>query len=261
MSTAPATSNKSTLRRLCDAMNTGDPELISETIDELVLPDALIHTPLPIQATGPQLLKEVFTRLHRAFPDLHITIEDLIEQGEKVVSRNTVTGTHQGDYMGIPPTGKTVTYNEIFILRVVDGRIAESWGIVDVAGVGAAAPELAAGVRGGTTDHERQPKELRPVAFAIAYRMLGSVSEAEDVVQEALPAGASGTGGRRADRIARRVRGHGDHPAGDQRAALRARPYASALRTGASVSARILSPSSRRAPDERLGDEPTRSTA
>jgi steroid delta-isomerase-like uncharacterized protein len=132
MATATTTSTKPTLRRFCDAMNTGDQELISETIDELVLPDALIHTPMPIQATGPELLKEVFTRLHRAFPDLHITIEDLIAQGDKVVSRNTVTGTHQGDYMGIRPTGKTVTYNEIFILRVVDGRIAESWGIVDV---------------------------------------------------------------------------------------------------------------------------------
>jgi DNA-directed RNA polymerase specialized sigma24 family protein len=52
------------------------------------------------------------------------------------------------------------------------------------------APELAAGVRGGLTDRERLLDELRPVAFAIAYRMLGSVSEAEDVVQEAA-AGAS----------------------------------------------------------------------
>lgn len=43
-----------------------------------------------------------------------------------------VTGTHQGDYMGIPPTGKSVTYNEIFILRFTGGRIAETWGVVDV---------------------------------------------------------------------------------------------------------------------------------
>jgi predicted ester cyclase len=74
----------------------------------------------------------LFARLHRAIPDLHITIEDLIEDGDKVVSRNMVTGTHRGDYMGIPPTGKSVTYNEIFILRFTGGRIAETWGIVDV---------------------------------------------------------------------------------------------------------------------------------
>jgi predicted ester cyclase len=56
----------------------------------------------------------------------------VIAEGDKVVGRNTVTGTHQGEYMGIPPTGKSVTYNEIFIARFVNGRIAETWGVVDV---------------------------------------------------------------------------------------------------------------------------------
>jgi predicted ester cyclase len=49
-----------------------------------------------------------------------------------VVSRNTVTGTHQGEYMEVPPTGRSVTYNEIFIVRFAGGRIAETWGAVDV---------------------------------------------------------------------------------------------------------------------------------
>ena len=93
MSTVHAPSNKAAVRRFHDATTTGDAELISQTIDELVEPDAVIHTPLPIEAAGAQLLKEVFVRLHRAFPDLYITIEDLIEEGDKVVSRNTVTGT------------------------------------------------------------------------------------------------------------------------------------------------------------------------
>jgi steroid delta-isomerase-like uncharacterized protein len=132
MSAAQATSNKATMRRFQDAANTHDAELISKTIDEVVEPDVLIRTPLPIQATGAELLKEVFARLHRAFPDLHVTIEDLIAEGDKVVSRNTVTGTHQGEYMGIPSTGKSVTYNEIFIVRFVNGRFAETWGVVDV---------------------------------------------------------------------------------------------------------------------------------
>ncbi|MGB9182677.1 MAG: ester cyclase [Solirubrobacteraceae bacterium] len=132
MSTAQQTSNKAAVRRFQDAMNSGDATLISNTIDELVEPAALIHTPLPIQATGAQLLKEVFARLHRAFPDLHITIDDLIEEGDKVVSRQSVTGTHQGEYMGVQPTGRSVTYNEVFLVRFVDGRIVETWGIVDV---------------------------------------------------------------------------------------------------------------------------------
>jgi steroid delta-isomerase-like uncharacterized protein len=132
MPTVQETSNKAAVIRFCDASNTGDAELISKTIDELVAPDALIRTPLPLETTGAEAVKEVFARLHRAYPDLHITIEDLIEEGDKVVSRNTVTGTHQGEYMGIQPTGKSVTYNEIFIFRFAGGQIAESWGVVDV---------------------------------------------------------------------------------------------------------------------------------
>jgi steroid delta-isomerase-like uncharacterized protein len=132
MSTAQETSNQATLRRFCDAANTGDAELLSKTIEELVDPDAVMRTPLPIDATGAELAKEVFGTLLRAYPDLHITIEDLIEEGDKVVMRNTVTGTHQGEYMGIQATGKSVTYNEIFIARFAGGRIAETWGVVDV---------------------------------------------------------------------------------------------------------------------------------
>ena len=132
MTTAETERNKATARHFSDGMNTNDPEIISRTIDELVEPDALIRTPLPIGVTGAQALKEVFTRLHVAYPDLHVAVEDLIAEGDKVVSRNVVTGTHRGEYLGIPPTGKSVTYNEIFIFRFRDGRIAETWGVVDV---------------------------------------------------------------------------------------------------------------------------------
>ena len=132
MTTPQETSNKATFRRFQEATNTGDAELISKTIDELVEPDVLIRTPLPVEATGAEALKEVFSRLHRAFPDLHVSVEDVIAEGDRIAARNSVTGTHQGDYMGIPPTGRRVTYNEMFIVRFVDGRIAETWGVVDV---------------------------------------------------------------------------------------------------------------------------------
>jgi hypothetical protein len=74
----------------------------------------------------------VFARLLRAYPDLRVAIQDVIAEGDKVVVRNVVSGTHNGEYLGIPPTGKAVTYNEIFIMRFVNGRIAEGWGVVDV---------------------------------------------------------------------------------------------------------------------------------
>jgi steroid delta-isomerase-like uncharacterized protein len=132
VTTLQATENKAIFTRFIDAMNTHDDEVISSTIDKLFEPDALINTPLPIEATGAEKQKEVFRRLHRAFPDLHVTVEDLIAEADKVVGRNTVTGTHQGEYMGLQPTGKRVTYKEIFIFRLADGRIAETWGVVDV---------------------------------------------------------------------------------------------------------------------------------
>ncbi|HEX3813450.1 MAG TPA: ester cyclase [Mycobacteriales bacterium] len=124
--------NKATLNRLHDALNSGDEELIATTIDDIFDPDVRIGTPLPIEATGAQALKQVWSTLLRAYPDLHVTVEDLFGEGDRVVARNTVTGTHQGEYLGIPPTGRSVTYNEMFIVRFADGRIAETWGVVDL---------------------------------------------------------------------------------------------------------------------------------
>jgi steroid delta-isomerase-like uncharacterized protein len=132
MSTAQAASNKATFSRFHDAMNSGDAEVISKTLDEIVDPNVLFHAPVPMDTTGPQALKQVWAVLLRAFPDLHVAVEDVIAEGDKVVSRNTVTGTHRGEYRGLPPTGKSVSYNEIFIFRFIDGRIAEIWGVVDV---------------------------------------------------------------------------------------------------------------------------------
>jgi steroid delta-isomerase-like uncharacterized protein len=124
--------NKATLRRFQEAMNCPDAELRSKAVDEFIAPDALIRTPLPLGVTGAQAIKEVFTRLHEAYSDLHVTVEDVIAEGDKVVGRNTVTGSHRGEYLGIPPTGRSVTYKEIFIFRMTDGRIVETWGVVDV---------------------------------------------------------------------------------------------------------------------------------
>jgi steroid delta-isomerase-like uncharacterized protein len=132
MPTTREVTNKETFRRFQDVTNTHDADLISQTFDEIVKPDVRIRTPLPVKATGAEALKEVFGRLHQVFPDLQVTVEDLIAEGDKVAGRNSVTGTHRGDYMGVPPTGRTIAYNEIFVFRFEDGRIAETWGVVDV---------------------------------------------------------------------------------------------------------------------------------
>jgi steroid delta-isomerase-like uncharacterized protein len=132
MTIVQETTNKESFQRFLDASNTGDWELISKTIDEIFDPDMVLETGAPIQARGPEAIRQVFATLHRAFPDLHIAVEDVIAEGDKVASRNVVTGTHQGEYMGLPPTGKTIAYREIFVLRFANGRITEVWGVVDV---------------------------------------------------------------------------------------------------------------------------------
>jgi predicted ester cyclase len=132
MSTAEVTANKATFKRFQGAMNTCDAEFIAKTIDELVEPDATIRTPLPGDATGAQALKQVWAVLLRAYPDLHLTVEDLIGEGDKVVARIVCTGTHLGEYMGLEPTGKSIAYDEIFIFRFANGRVVETWGVVDV---------------------------------------------------------------------------------------------------------------------------------
>ncbi|MEV5175394.1 ester cyclase [Streptomyces flaveolus] len=132
MPTAQEARNKATFRRLHDAVHTGDLETVSKAIDEIVAPDLLFHAPVPMGTTGVQALGRVWEVLLRAFPDLRVEIEDEIAEGDKVVFRNTVTGTHQGEYRGLPPTGKPVRYNEIFIVRFADDRVAEIWGVVDV---------------------------------------------------------------------------------------------------------------------------------
>jgi len=126
------TSNKATFKRIRDAVNTGDVEVISKTIDEVIAPGVLIRMPLPVDAPGAQAFRQLWAMLLRGLPDLRLTIEDLVAEGDKVVMRASVTGTHQGEYMGVQPTGKPVTYDEIFIFRFADGRIAEMWGVVDV---------------------------------------------------------------------------------------------------------------------------------
>lgn len=124
--------HKATLRRLNEALNSGDLERISTTIDEVFDPNVRVATPLPIDATGAQSLKQIWTTLLRAYPDLHVTVEDMFGEGDRVVARNSVTGTQRGEYLGIAPTGKAVAYDEMFILRFVEDRIVEMWGVVDL---------------------------------------------------------------------------------------------------------------------------------
>jgi predicted ester cyclase len=79
--------------------------------------------------------KQEAASVRRGFPDLESTIEDLIAERDKVVAHWRAQATHQGEYMGIPPTGNRVNFTGISIYRIERGQIAESWGVSDLLGM------------------------------------------------------------------------------------------------------------------------------
>ena len=97
-------------------------------VDELVAPTFVGHTATLQGVTA--LKKAIGTNL-AAFPDLQVTIEDQRSEGNTVISRYMARGTHRGDYHGIAPTGRTVTYTVITMHNIANGQIAEGWRVVD----------------------------------------------------------------------------------------------------------------------------------
>jgi steroid delta-isomerase-like uncharacterized protein len=104
--------------------------------DELVADDIVEHQEFgPNHAAGPDGVKAVIASLRRAFSDFELHIDDLVVAGDTVWIRNTATGRNDGAFMGYPPTGRTVRITVFDVLRVVDGRIVEHWGVPDRLGV------------------------------------------------------------------------------------------------------------------------------
>ena len=121
--------NKALARRLVEEMiNQGNINLANE----LVIPDFVEHEELPPgMPSGREGAIAMFTMLRNAFPDFKATIEHLIAEGDEVVLHMTWTGTHKGEFMGIPPTGKSISINVIDILVIAEGRFVEHWGVMD----------------------------------------------------------------------------------------------------------------------------------
>ena len=124
--------NKAAVRRVFEAWSTGDVDLL----DDAVAADAVDHDPYnPNGDQGLEGLKKTISAYREAFPDLRIEVEDEIAEGDRVAVRWTATGTHQGDMMGVPASGRTSTISGIGIDRVEDGKIVESWSNWDVLGM------------------------------------------------------------------------------------------------------------------------------
>ena len=95
--------------------------------DKLYAPDFVEHMPVGPSAQSREEARQFLAGVFTALPDLRITIEEMIAEGDKVVARYTTTGTQTGDLMGIPATGKQIKTTFFDILRFKDGKIAEHW--------------------------------------------------------------------------------------------------------------------------------------
>ncbi len=124
--------NKAVSRRYIEEIiNTKNPT----AIDEICSPDYIDHTPFPGMPPNRDGLKQFSEMRAASLPDYHSTIEDIVAEGDKVVLRFTGRGTHKGDFMGIPPTGKQVTIKGIGIHRIANGKVVENWVTMDMLSV------------------------------------------------------------------------------------------------------------------------------
>lgn len=124
--------NKATILRFWEEVFNGR-EL--SLIEELFTTDWVYHGVGGQKIYGMKGLKEFLTDYYSAFPDIQVKVENLVAEGDKVVSHVTSRGTHKGELMGIAPTGKQVTVPVICISRFVGGKIVEDWEMIDLFGM------------------------------------------------------------------------------------------------------------------------------
>jgi predicted ester cyclase len=127
-----ATDNKARFRRTYEELlNQG----ILEVADELIAPDFINHEAPPGMDRGPESMRALANMLRTAFPDLHFEIEELVAEGDTVAGRLTMSGTHEGPLMGMPPTGRSVRQEHMHFVRFRDGKGVEHWGVRDDLGM------------------------------------------------------------------------------------------------------------------------------
>ena len=103
--------------------------------DALLHPEFSLHTPLPTSGPGIEAMNNVIITCRAAFHGLQVTVDDIMAEGDKVTARFTARGVHNGEFMGLPATGKGITMTGIEIFRIKDGKIAELWGEANLMGL------------------------------------------------------------------------------------------------------------------------------
>lgn len=119
--------NKEIVRRYQEIYNSNHLDNLSEVVaQDLITPKIMPGMPLGLEGG-----KRVHKTTLIGMPDWHTAIDELIAEGDKVVARITMTGTHTGDFWGIPATGKRVEFTGMYMVRIADGKIVEHWGEED----------------------------------------------------------------------------------------------------------------------------------
>jgi steroid delta-isomerase-like uncharacterized protein len=122
--------NKAIVRDIFEGgLNRGEvDEIAARTAPNFIDHDIHVETGI---SGGPEDMRAALLAIRRGFPDIHVTIEDIVAEGDRVVVRNTWRGTHLGEFNGIPPSGRPVEITGIVIWRIEDGLIAERWATID----------------------------------------------------------------------------------------------------------------------------------
>jgi steroid delta-isomerase-like uncharacterized protein len=108
---------------------------VDGALDDLVVEDFVEHNPLPGQGPGRAGLRDVLTGMNAAFPDIHWDVQGTVVEGERIATFSYWTGTHRGEFMGIPATGRRVTVEAWTLDRYHDGQLTDSRIIMDVLGL------------------------------------------------------------------------------------------------------------------------------
>ncbi len=123
--------NKDIVTRFVKATN----DATFAVLDELVVEDYRENEPIPGQGPGRAELKRAYKTFNTPFPDLHFVFADVIAEGDLVVGRGVISGTHRGEFFGVPPTGKVVHWTGTRLFRLRNGRIVEGWVNLDMLGL------------------------------------------------------------------------------------------------------------------------------
>lgn len=119
--------NKAVVRRMSEGLSKRD----LAAVDEHCAADCVFYFPGGVAIRGTEGMKRGLTMLLTAFPDLHTTLEDVIAEGDKVVWRETSTGTQEGRYAGVDPTGRKAIWMRVSIARLIEGKCVEMWSVFD----------------------------------------------------------------------------------------------------------------------------------